>query len=131
MSATSNSTLTKLRNYNLVLFQEYFGQINLYQDNWMDLVGKVSDVIHRDLPGPMQVELAGIHQLYANEVEKEMDYIIYSDFCPPMTIRELCGFDESNFKKWQFYTGWTGNQVLAVYIFKNLNKPIICQPTEN
>ena len=131
MSASATSTLTKLRNYNGTMFQEYFGQINLYQDNWLDMIGKVSDVVHSDLDGPMQVELVGIHQLYANEVEKEMNYTMCNDFCPPMSIRDLCGFDENNFKKWQFYTGWTGKQVLAVYIFKNLNKQNLCQPTEN
>lgn len=113
--------LKRFYNLNNVLMNEYFGEFGRYKDNWQDMIGKQFIVEHNEIKVPLQVEMVGCFLVCGYEIEKEMDWIRYSDFCPPTTIRELCGFDDDNFKKWAFKSSMTTEKGILLYIFKNLN----------
>ena len=117
---TTAPPLTKLRNLNNSIEQKYFAQVSEWKDNWMEMIGKISEVQHHEIKHPVFVELVSIRQIYGYELTHfDMSFYINDDNVP--TLAQLCGFDENNFKSYQFYTGDSGKSLLGLYIFKNLN----------
>jgi len=114
-------TLTRLRNYNNCLIQQYFGQVAELTTNGVDLIGTISMVEHVDIgPINMCVKLLSIIPIRACELENK-DQAIYINTENVIKIHDLCGFDAKNLPLFQYYTGLKGNKTVGLYIFKNLN----------
>ena len=81
MTAPANKPhLTKLRNYDNILTNPFFGQIQDYKENWRDNVGNVYDIIHPDFNGfPMQCQFVGCFLIVGNEIDKDFRFRVTED----------------------------------------------------
>jgi len=115
------NVLTRLKNYNNVLTKEFFGNIDKYANNWQQSIGSIYEVKHHDFKESIKVEFVGMFLVVGTDIEKEMDYPIFSSCCPPTTIRQLCGFDDETFYQWRLSCECSTKGGCGLYVFKNLN----------
>ena len=114
-----------LRNYNDCLKQEYFGQVNVWADNYYELLGAQFEGKYTSTYGtetfPVHADFVGIWLVPTDEFIQALDYPRFCDFCPPHTLRDMCGFDDETIRKFIFSFGLFNYKSVGIYIFKNLN----------
>lgn len=109
-----------IRNYNDILSNQYFGQVSDFPDNWQNAIGKEKYIINPDTKIALHCKLITIVQLYGSELQN-FEHAIFINMDNILTIQQLCGFDEKNFRQFQFTSGHSGKKIVGLYIFKNLN----------
>lgn len=119
-AAPSYPVLTRMKNPNNVLINEYFGQLETYQHNWWEYVGNRYIVEHKEVGIPLLVELKGVIVEEVAELKQMLDVVNFTDFMPPFTLRELLGMDEHDIDRWKINTMHKSNAI-GIYIFKNVN----------
>lgn len=113
--------ITKLNNFNNVLNQEYFGQVDKWTKNWQNLIGEETIVDHPDVEAETKCRLIKICLFQFGEL-KEFDGLgIFINQDLVLNPRTLCGFDEKTYNDLHFLRGYDYEEAIGLYIFKNLN----------